>query len=258
MEPSSVNNLRLRTPEGITFALPLAGPMTRLLAWMLDVIIVGAVSTLLSIAVALLGWMASDLAGALATIGFFLLQLGYPIATEWLWRGQTLGKRAFRLRVVDAHGLRLQFSQIAIRNLLRAVDILPGAYLVGGLACLFSRRAQRLGDFAANTVVIRAPRLAQPDLEQLLAGKFNSLRAHSHLCARLRQRVAPEEAALALSALLRRDELDPLARVELFRELATALRAKVEFPPESLDGLADEQYLRNVVDVLYRPKTAGL
>ncbi len=257
MEPSSANTLRLRTPEGITFALPLAGPMTRLLAWMVDVLIVGAVSTVLSIAMALLGWMARDLATALATIGFFVLQLGYPIATEWLWRGQTLGKRAFRLRVVDAHGLRLQFSQIAIRNLLRAVDILPGAYLVGGLACLFSRRAQRLGDFAANTVVIRAPRLAQPDLEQLLAGKFNSLRAHTHLCARLRQRVAPEEAALALSALLRRDELDPLARVELFRELAAALRAKVEFPPDSLDGLADEQYLRNVVDILYRPRGAS-
>ena len=256
MELSSPNTLRLRTPEGITFALPLAGPVTRLLAWMLDVVVLGMVSTLLSIAVAALGWMARDLAGAVATIGFFLLQLGYPMATEWLWRGQTLGKRAFRLRVVDVHGLRLQFSQIAIRNLLRAVDILPGVYLVGGLACLFSRHAQRLGDFAANTVVIRVPRLAQPDLEQLLAGKFNSLRAHVHLCARLRQRVAPDEAALALSALLRRDELDPVARVELFRELAVAFRAKVEFPPEATDGLADEQYLRNVVDVLYRPKVS--
>jgi hypothetical protein len=55
--------------------------------------------------------------------------------------------------------------------------------------------------------------------------------------------------------LLRRDELDPYARVELFGELATHFRGKVEFPPEATDGIADEQYIRNVVDVLYRTRT---
>ena len=254
MTTDSANTLRLRTPEGITFALPLAGPVTRLLAWLIDVAVVLVVTILLGSAVALLGWLARDLAAAVATIGFFALQLGYPLATEWFWRGQTLGKRLLRLRVVDVQGLKLHFSQIAIRNLLRAVDILPGLYLVGGLAALCSRRAQRLGDFAANTVVIRTPRLTQPDLEQLLAGKFNSLHAHPHLCARLRQQIAPDEAALALSALLRRDELDPVARVELFRELSKQLRARVVFPPEDIESLPEEQYLRNVVDVLYRPK----
>jgi uncharacterized RDD family membrane protein YckC len=259
VNPESTNTLRLRTPEGITFALPLAGPVTRLLASLVDFVLVLVVTSLLSIAVAALGWLAPDLARALATVSFFALQLGYPMATEWLWRGQTIGKRLLHLRVVDVQGLKLHFNQIAIRNLLRAVDILPGLYLVGGLAVLLSRRAQRLGDFAANTVVIRIPRLTQPDLEQLLAGKFNSLRTHPHLCARLRQQVSPDEAALALSALLRRDELDPVARVELFRELVGQLRARVEFPPEDIESLADEQYLRNVVDVLYRPKadTAG-
>lgn len=257
MELTAPNTLRLRTPEGITFALPLAGPVTRMLAWMIDVAVLGVAAALLGLATALLGWMAPDLALAAGTLGFFALQLGYPMATEWLWRGQTIGKRLLRLRVVDVHGLKLHFSQIAIRNLLRAVDILPGAYLVGGLAALLSRRAQRLGDFAANTVVIRVPRLHQPDLDQLLAGKFNSLRAQPHLCARLRQQVTPAEAALVLSALLRRDELEPPARVALFGELAVHLRGKVEFPPETREGLPDEQYLRNVVDVLYRARAAG-
>jgi signal transduction histidine kinase/ActR/RegA family two-component response regulator len=77
--------------------------------------------------------------------------------------------------VVDAEGLRLQFHQIVTRNLLRFVDSLPLFYFVGGLVAWFNPKCQRLGDLAANTIVIRSPRLAEPDLDQLLAGKFNSL-----------------------------------------------------------------------------------
>jgi hypothetical protein len=157
-----------------------------------------------------------------------------------------------RLRVVDAEGMRLQFNQIVMRNLLRFVDSLPATYLVGGLVCWFNSKCQRLGDIAANTIVIRIPRVFEPDLDQLLAGKFNSLRQYPHLVARLRQSVSPAEAAVALQALLRRDELDPLARVELFGDLAAHFRTKAEFPAEATDGIADEQYIRNVTDVIYR------
>ncbi len=77
-----------------------------------------------------------------------------------------------RLRVTDVHGLQLQFSQVVIRNLLRFVDSLPALYLVGGAACLINRRAQRLGDFAANTIVVWNPRVDEPNLDQLLGGKI--------------------------------------------------------------------------------------
>ncbi len=254
METDAVSTLRLRTPEGITFALPLAGPVARLLAWLLDVAIVMGVTSILGTAAGLLGWLAPDVAVAASTLSFFVVQFGYAMITEWSWRGQTIGKRVLSLRVVDVAGHRLQFSQVAIRNLLRAVDILPGLYLVGGVAMLLSKRGQRLGDLAANTAVIRIPKLTQPDTSQLLAGKFNTLRAHPHLCGRLRQDVSPDEAALALSALQRRDEFEASARVELFRDLAGHFREKVPFPEATTEGLGDEQFVRNVVDVLYRPR----
>jgi len=85
-------------------------------------------------------------------------------------------------------------------------------------------------------------------------GKISSSRSWIRLAARLRQNVASAEADAALQALLRRDEFDPVARVELFGELANHFRAKVEFPAEATDGVADEQYLRNVVDVIYRTR----
>ena len=247
--------LNIRTPEGIVFSQSLAGPVTRCFACFIDQLCIQAVLTLLGIGIGLLGLVSANFAGAFYVLGYFAVSIGYGILFEWIWRGQTIGKRLFRLRVVDVEGMRLQFNQIVVRNLLRFVDGLPVFYLVGGVTCWLNAKCQRLGDLAANTVVIRGPRLAAPDLDQLLAGKFNSLRQFPHLAARLRQNVTATEADIALQALLRRDEFDAVARVELFGELAAHFRAKVEFPAEATDGVADEQCLRNVVDVIYRTKS---
>jgi uncharacterized RDD family membrane protein YckC len=246
--------LQIRTPEGIVFSQLLAGPVTRFLAWFIDLLCVGALLSLLGLVLALLQFLSPNLAGAISILAYFVISIGYGIACEWSWRGQTIGKKLLRLRVVEAEGLRLQFHQIVTRNLLRFVDSLPLFYFLGGAVCWLSPKSQRLGDLAANTIVIRHPRVAAPALEQLLAGKYNSLRQYPHLVARLRQRVSPAEAALGLQALLRRETFEPLARVELFAELAAHFKGKVEFPPEATDGITDEQYLRNVVDVLYRTK----
>lgn len=246
------NTLTIRTPEGIEFSFLLAGPVTRFLAWSVDLMVILAVSKLLTVLVGVVGIVSRDLAVAATILGYFVVSIGYGIALEWHWNGQTLGKRLLRLRVNDVNGMQLQFSQIVIRNLLRFVDSLPALYLIGGLACLISRRAQRLGDIVANTIVTWNPRLSEPDLDQLLEGKYNSLRKYPHLEARLRQHVSPHEAQIALQALVRRDEFEPESRVALFESLAAHFKSIVVFPAEATDGLSDEQYIRNVVDALYR------
>jgi len=247
--------LQIRTPEGIVFSQLLAGPVTRFLGWVIDAACIAALMMLLGKVLGLLQLLSANFAAAVYILSYFLISIGYGIACEWLWRGQSVGKKLFRLRVVDVEGLRLQFHQIVTRNLLRFVDSLPVFYFVGGVVCWFSPKCQRLGDIVANTIVIRAPRLAEPDLDQLLAGKYNSLRQYPHLAARLRQRISPAEAAVAVQALLRRDEFESTARLELFGELAAHFRAKADFPPEAIEGIADEQYIRNVVDVIYRTRT---
>jgi uncharacterized RDD family membrane protein YckC len=255
---SKTNTLLIRTPEGIVFSQLLAGPVSRFTAWLIDLFVVLTLVTIISTALALLNLIDVGFAQAVIALLQFVVMLGYSIYCEWFWRGQSLGKRMMRLRVVDAQGLRLKFSQIVIRNLLRFVDMLPLLYLVGGVACLISRRAQRLGDLAANTIVVRIPKVTEPNLDQLMAGKYNSLRDHPHLEARLRQRVSAGEAAIALQAVLRRDLLEPQARLELFAAIADHFRARMPFPSEVTEGIADEQYVRNVVDSLYRPsRTAG-
>jgi len=254
MSRSKANTLTIRTPEGVVFSMQLAGPVTRFMAWAIDLAAISVISSMLNVIFGIIGFISRDIAMAVGILSYFVVSTGYGIATEWYWQGQTLGKRLLKLRVMDEQGLRLQFSQIVIRNLLRFVDSLPLFYMVGGLACLISRKAQRLGDFAANTVVVWNPSISKPDLDQLLEGKYNSFREYPHIEARLRQRAAPQEAGIALQAIMRRDELEPVARIELFHDIADHFKAVVEFPQEATDGISDEQYVRNVVDALYRTK----
>lgn len=244
--------LRIRTPEGITFAYPLAGPVTRCLAWAIDCVISLVLGMIAALGAAMLGFLSFDFAAGASVIAYFIVSIGYGILLEWRWRGQTVGKRALRLRVMDADGLRLQFHQVLMRNLVRFADLLPGCYLVGGAACLFTQKAQRLGDLAAGTIVVHHRRPAEPDLDQLLGNKFNSLRAHPQVVARLRQRVSPAEARLVLQALIRRNEFEPAARVRLFAQFAAHFKALTAFPPESLEAMPDEQFIRNLVDILFR------
>ena len=255
MTSARQNTLDIRLPEGVVFSLPLAGPVARFLAWLVDSFLVYAgISALLSTPIRVVIGLLGELGTALTMIFFFVAPILYGVAFEGLWRGQTPGKRLLRLRVMDAGGLRLDLRQVFIRNILRAVDSLPLFYLVGGAACLFGARAQRLGDLAADTVVVRALPVVEPDLAQIVSGKYNTLRDHPSVSARLRQRIPPAEAGLALRALLRRNTLEPDARIELFSEVANRFRAAVPLPEELAEGVTDEQYVRNVVDVLFRAR----
>ncbi len=254
MNGARTSTVIVRTPEGIVFPLLPAGPVTRSLAWLIDFVAASLAAGVAGKVLLLLALVSPDVAIAAYVLSYFVVSVGYGVLLEWRFRGQTLGKRLLGLRVIDAEGLSLSFSQVVIRNLLRFVDMLPAFYLVGGIACLVSRRSRRLGDIAGNTMVVRIPRAVEPDLDQAVAGKYNSFRDHPRLAARLRQKSTPRSAYVALEALLRRDELAPHARVALFREIADRFRSLVAFPPAATLGLTDEQYVRNTVDVLFRSR----
>ncbi len=236
----------------------LASPVVRMLAWVVDITAVGVLTMAIRSVLLLAAVVNVDFVMALSIIVYFAVTVGYGICLEWLWNGQTLGKRLLRLRVVDEGGHRLHFNQIVVRNLLRFVDSLPLFYFVGGVTTLLNSRAQRLGDIAAGTVVVRQPKIDPPDIGQLGGMKYNSFSDHPYLEARLCSQVTPSEASLALAALMRRNELDTPARLEVFRGFAEHFQTLVQFPQEVTDGISDEQYVRNVVCSVYRLNgTAG-
>lgn len=249
---SGRKTLQIQTPEGVVFNLTVAGLFTRFLAWTVDGAVISAASSFISIGTQFLALLSPDFANALFIILYAIISVGYGIFTEWNWRGQSLGKRLLRLRVIDASGLKLQLSQIIIRNLLRPVDLLPACYLFGGIFSFCSQRGQRLGDLAAGTVVISIPDTFMINTQSIKEPKYNSFRDYPHLESRLRQRVKPVEAAIALDAVLRRDEISPEARVELFRQIAAHFRALVPFEEKVDEVITDEQFVRNAVASIYR------
>ncbi|TLD71530.1 RDD family protein [Phragmitibacter flavus] len=246
--------LNITTPEGVNFSLPLAGPVTRSLAYMIDFVTIMAVFSLIKPVLETMQVLTGDMGIGMTILLQFVVLEGTRMMCELLWRGQTVGKKVLGLRVVDERGLKLQPSQVVVRNLLRFVDALPFFYAVGGMVALFNSRQQRLGDLAAGTVVVRTLKSQPPDVASVLEGRFNSFREFAHLEARLRQVVTPEEGQLALQALVRREELDEEARVQIYRELADRFRAKVVFPEAAVFGLSDEQYVRNVVETVFRKR----
>lgn len=254
MRDYGLDVVRVRTPEGVEFSFELAGPVTRFLAWTLDLAAILALLRLAMVPAQLATALGRGIGMAASILLYFAVSAGYGILCEWRWDGQTLGKRLLRLRVVDEEGLPLRPSQVVLRNLLRAVDALPLLYLLGGLCLVLSPRLQRLGDLAAGTLVVRIPQTLEPDLAQAAADKYCSFREHPRLAARLRQSVTPAEAELALQALLRRESLEPAARVALFAAIADHFRSLVAFPETATEGLSDEQYVRNVVAVVFQSR----
>ncbi len=257
MKTSKFHTQNIRTPEGVVFSLLLASPIVRMLAWLIDALAITAATTLLQWLLLMLIVISPDFAFALWFIIGFILTVGYSIAFEWLWNGQTPGKRLLRLRVVDENGLTLHFPQVVVRNLLRFVDQLPVFYFVGGTASLLNSRSQRLGDLAAGTIVVRQPRVAAPDIDEIGGAKYNSFSQYPYLEARLCSLITPREASLAASALMRRNEFEDTARLTVFRELAAHFQGLVKFPPEVTDDISDEQYVRNVVCSVYKLADKG-
>ncbi|HSI09962.1 MAG: RDD family protein [Rariglobus sp.] len=249
---TGVRRLRVTTPEGVEFSFRIASPVLRLGALMIDWAVVSSAWSVVAMLLKPLQLISADAGTGVMIVTYFVLSRGYDILMDYGWRGQTLGKRVMRLRVVDARGLRLTFAQCVLRNLLRFIDSLPFAYAVGGVASLMNTRGQRLGDLAAGTIVVHEALEPAPDATVMGGQRYNSLRGQAALVARLRRESSPEEARAAWQALARREQIEPVARLTLYADLAAHFRRIGHIPDALVDGLTDEQQVRNVVDVLYR------
>jgi uncharacterized RDD family membrane protein YckC len=227
------DRISLATPEGVTLEVTLAGVGSRFVAALIDQLLRLAVLGALFLAVALLGRGADVSFGgvvAVILVAVFVVQFGYDVAFETLASGRTPGKRWTGLRVVKIGGAPVGFLTSALRNILRLVDYLPGFYLVGILAVLFTRNNQRLGDLAAGTIVVRERRLpATPTSVAPLATA--SVPASDGAASWDVSGITAEEVATVRRFLDRRTTLTPEARRRLAMEMATRLGPKVVGPP---------------------------
>jgi len=161
------------TPENVTFGYEIAGIGSRFIGALVDTLLLFIALAVLNIVAGIvfaqsagaeklftqqtrgeIGWAGGIVLALYALINFALFW-GYYIFFELVWNGQTPGKRIAKVRVVRMDGDPAGFIEIAVRNLVRMIDFLPGAYGVGLITMFFNARTRRLGDFAAGTLVVK-------------------------------------------------------------------------------------------------------
>jgi len=246
MTNSQLEPARMVTPEAVALEFRTANLGSRILAYLIDMVVVVAGILVGLFAVALLG-QASDVVvpdWVALTIVLVLLPawwLGYFIAFETLWRGRTLGKAALGLRVVTKEGAPVRFRHAAIRGLLGLVDFLVLGGFLAVVFILFTRDNQRLGDLVAGTLVLRErSALAAP-----APVSFTPPPGLEHYTATLDPSgVGNEEYQAVRTLLLRAPSLSPGPRSALALQLANPLAARLRPPPPT--GISPELYLQCV------------
>ena len=207
----------------MAFDFRLAGPFPRFIALLVDFTLLGVVLVAIGLAMGILGGAGIGLFLFAAFIGWW----GYGGLMEAFCNGQTLGKKAMGIRVVSDSGLAINAVQAILRNILRSADLLP-PFFPGVASMLMSSRFQRLGDLAAETIVVidggrsapRPPRSDQraDEIRHLIPARFR-----------------PDNSLIdALAAYVgRRNDVSIARRRELAQLLAQHFIRAWSLPPKS-------------------------
>jgi uncharacterized RDD family membrane protein YckC len=237
----------ITTPEHVPIRLEPAGAGSRFLATLIDFLLVSAIATAVGMVLVM---TLPGIGVALAITFNFVLTWGWHVFFETKKQGRTPGKRALRLRVIDARGLPVSLYQSLVRNIVRALDFAPAFYGIGAISTLVTPTRRRLGDLVADTLVIRE---AQPlAYKGQLASdrRHNSLRT-SRVLRLIRNRIGLEEREFLLTLCLRADRMSAAARYDLMQEVASEYRRKLDVEEESLSG---ENFVRDLTAVLFNPR----
>ncbi len=256
MDPIS-NQLNIDTPELVSIEMPIAGIGSRFIAIVVDYLILtagGIVFGLMLIvvvaAVHVFAHRSENWVIGFILILIFLINWGYFALFEAFWNGRTPGKRAAKIRVIHRSGRAISFLESLARNLVRAIDYMPGFYAVGVVAIFLSKQNQRLGDMVAGTLVVHDREVDTPHWGEMgnrtfTAASFapptpeNSPLAPPHLSV-----VLPTPSLTKLSGsdlqvlegfFARRLDMELAVRAALAAKIAAALCAKsgLSIPPDT-------------------------
>jgi uncharacterized RDD family membrane protein YckC len=222
--------LRVSTSDNVGIGYDIAGLGSRLIAQLLDSLLVGIIALVIDIPVAA-AVSGSDTQqtlplAALAVSGVTLVvYIGYFTICEVSTGGRTPGKSSGRLRVLDISGAAPTAGQLLLRNVARLVDVALG---VGVVVMFWNRQSRRVGDLLAGTVVVRVRpsvsysaavtpplvMLRTPDAGPLIDGI---------------ERLGDRELS-AIRTFLARPGLEPPLRARLAHDMTSRLLDRMEVP----------------------------
>lgn len=229
------------TGEGVLLDARPASFASRMLAALLDLVVVATVAAAIALAMGVLGARLPDSAGrALGVIALVTVLVVLPTAVETLSRGRSLGKLAAGIRIVRDDGGPVRFRHALIRALTGVGELWLTFGSIALITSLLNDRGKRVGDVVAGTYAVRvrgAQRaLAPVAMPPQLTG----------WAARADMRRLPDGLALAARQFLgRAATLHPVSRARLGQELAAQVERSVAPPPPP--GTHPETFLAAVL-----------
>lgn len=169
-----MQTIDIRTTQNVTIEYELASLRERVIAFCIDLIIIGTIYVILLAFVSnVFGQDSSDVIGFLVGIFPLFAFLCYHLFSEILANGQSWGKKAMGIKVVRLDGQEPGLSDFLLRAIFHIVDSVISIGIVAALLISSSGKNQRLGDITANTTVIRTKHNLRFRLMDIL--KINTL-----------------------------------------------------------------------------------
>ncbi len=265
--------IEFETPENVRIRYPVAGAGERFLAWLLDQVLVLVLGVVVCIGLAIAALTSGILEGyfdrfqpssiednpAQFTMYFaagilLVMAFGsfcYFFFSELVMRGQTIGKRILRLRVVKANGFALDPLSLLIRNAFRVVDHFAICWAIP----LLSARTQRGGDMAAGTLVVSERQEQLSPVRKELASR-PPLEARYRFEGPMLARLRPLDIDFVETLV---DRWDDLPRRQLRRLLGRSIRPLSRRlgvqPPHASESL---EFMEDLLAAEYRRRSQSI
>jgi uncharacterized RDD family membrane protein YckC len=241
--------------EKVPIVYRVAGLGARFLAWLVDLQLMLAAFLFIGLYAQVWEIARQGLGIAVFAVVTFVVQWGYFVLWEWLWYGQTPGKRLVGIRVIDWQGSSMSFGQAAVRNVLRVADglpllvpdFMPVLYGVGFLVAACNREQRRLGDLAAGTLVVYVEARTQA-LQELLQQEIARGIPRQQMWRQRLEQLGRTQKQTLLDLCQRREQLRLRERTRLFTAVADYFRQHLDLAPQATQS--DEKFILQLAAVL--------
>ena len=231
-----MRTIEITTTQNVTIEYELATLQERIIAFIIDCLLVGTIYLILFTALsAILRDALYDSGGAFSFVASFLplgLFIAYQLMSEIIADGQSWGKKAMGIKVVRLDGQEPSLIDYLLRAVFLIVDVTLSFGILAALLVSSSNNSQRLGDMTANTTVIRVKFGFRFRLEDIL--KINSLDDYEPAFPEVR-RLSEKDMLLIKTIITRYRKHKNAAHREVINELVENLTKRLDIlePPKN-------------------------
>jgi uncharacterized RDD family membrane protein YckC len=227
-----MRTIDITTTQNVTIQYEVAELRDRALAFLFDLMLLFFGFIFLALLISAMSISGNQFAIVLWCFVLAPLFVFYSFWTELLFNGQTIGKKVLQIKVVKLNGKEPTAADHFLRWTFRLLDIWLSCGSLAATLVSSSTYAQRMGDLATNTAVIKMRSTLQFSLREIL--EISSLYDYSPRFPEVRQLGEPDM-ILIKNTLVRADKYRNTAHesavIDLVHRICTLLH--IAPPPAS-------------------------